>query len=569
MANKLIREVVKTYIPGTPGTPGTPAYCYTRTIQTRVPGSAGSTTSDFISIDDLEANSGVQINGFAVPVLRQLATPDPLTGAAQEIIDYRVLRGAPSSPTYTTSTEQVCVPAVPAVQGTPSQVIAEGAGPDWRASARSIDTIVGDGLASFTLNPEPRLIVGFGVTDTGANQGDIEMGARFATENGVTVITPMLDAVQQSNVGTYTAGDVITLLRVHARFKILQNGAVIYDAPSETEEPVFLDAMLYTSSDYVDGPALGDATTITASGSVGLTANTFGDATGSFGVTGSVGFTGTIGVTEVLGEAVQQGAALTMTPIGMLASDTETSTANLVMTPLTTEGFGGGGQIVVAGANLTFAPMSMSSLMFTGGVITSSTTMASMDLVASDQPYGAAKMTMRRMAMYADDGFGVANYYGHNEPVQLADILLCDPILIASWGDGLGLEPEFSIAAVLSGSIFEGLLLDPQLSLQSFVTALVESGVTLSSATQMPRPDLAQFAFDINTGAATRYEGFEFRDFVRTSQGTFAVKKDGLYKLRKGDDAGEDRSALLDFGEVSFGSSAQKYISTMYPVRQA
>jgi len=601
VANKLIREVTTTYIAGTPGRAGSPAYCYTRTIRRQVSGGSVGVASTFIPASDLSSGNSIRVNGFAAPVFRQVSPYTDASGnrVTQELSGYNVLRGAPSttrSPSYTTTEETVCVPAVPAIPSIPAEVVQVGGGPDWRASARSIATITGDGVATFRTKQAPRIIIGFATEDSGANQADIRMGIQMYPVTGGALVVPILNGSREMSAGIANGTYTISLVRVHGRFKVFRNATLIYDAPSQTEQPVFLDAMLYTSDDYIEDPAFAEAVSIVATGSVGIKTQV----SDAFGVSGSVGFsgalnllvdgqaafsaaggigfeaqllvvgtenlsaTGAVGFTATLDLSGLAGGDLTMSRIGMLASDFVTGTSSMAMAAMSVEGYAGEGELEVAGFDKAMTPMLLSALMYTGGLIESETAMAPMAMLASDSVYGGGSVTLNPMAMYADDGFGVANYYGHNEPVEIADTITTDPSIIATWTDGIDLTPEMSIAVVLSGTTIDGVLLDDLNSVSGIIQALVNSGVNLASATQVPFNALAQFAFDIGTGAATRYDNFEFTQFAYTPSGTYAIKPDGVYVLRKGDDDGESRSALVDFGDTAFGVSAKKHIHTMF-----
>lgn len=597
--NKLQRQIVKLYIPGTPSIPAVPGYCYQ--VKQVVPGAVipGGTQPGYYSLEDIRDMGGLGAVGYAVP--RYIPVDPYIDGSGnfvtQELIGYTVIRGAPSGPAYTTTTKTVCVPGTPGVQGIPATYAEQGAGPDWRAAARSIDTVSGDAAATFDVSPSPRVVVGFASTDRGPNVADIRMGVSFAPSAGGVLIRPVIDGVQAAAVGQYAAGDRTELARVAGRFTIRVGGTTVYTGAATTDAPVFLDAMLYTSADYVDNPTLAAATAITASGSIGVTAgiSTTTGVSGRLGVTGDVNLladgeallfpTGRVGVTaeaslveievlSVLGTIGlswatpvfdgHSGANLTLTPLALQASNYVVANGAVVLSALEAEGYGGVPTIEVAGGDLAIAPMVASGVMYTGSLLTGNTALQSMTMLAADRPYAAVAVTMSPLTVYADDGFGVANYYGFNTDVKLIDWVASDPALVASWQDGLEVQPTMSIALLLDGAIFDDVLLGSTATLQAIVSAMIASGVTLRTANRIPATELQQLAFEVATGAATRYDQFEFTQFVTTNEGTFGIKPDGVYKLRTGDDDGVERSALVDFGATAFGTSKIKHIHNMY-----
>lgn len=611
MTNKLIRPVTKQYIPGVVAIAPRPARCYTRTIPRQTSGSVAS--YQFIALDSSAPNTSQGYSGFLRPVYR---TVEPYVGefgnlVTQELVGWTAIRFAPSDPVYTSRTETVCTDAVAGRAGTPSQLIVQNAGPDWRASSRGIATQSGGATATFTVNPSPRSIVGFATQDTGSNQSDVRMGVAFVTTGLTTSVRPVLDGVVQASVGAFTAGGRVTLTRVSGRFYIGLAGATVYMADATTEEDVFLDAMLYTSSDFVDNPTLGPTESTSVSGGLGFKAglgtttgtrgsigfaSAIGTAvsgvilvpvTGDFGFTaasvgvlttrvsvaGAVGFAGSIrsgaysfGADPSLGLGTSElsGSTLTIERLVVRGSNYAYSYGEPDLKPLLIDAAGGELSQSVDGGDLVLAPMLSYSTMLTGGLVESALALKPLVMLAADAAYGGGGLTLPSLTVYGDDGFGIPNYYGHNEGLELSSDIFTDPSLFASIYETLELGLELSLATLVSGTVFEGLILDPSITAADFLSALIESGINLSSATQMPDPSVAQYAFNALSGAATRYSDFGFTQFTRVGGATYAVKPDGLYRLRPGDDDGQKRSALVDFGAMAFGAQQRKNIETMY-----
>lgn len=612
--NKLQRRVTKQYVPGTPTIPASPGYCYTVEKSSGTSGvlssSSGQFSSYFTAINGIPAGAtGISLGGYAVPVYRQVEPYiSPTTGqlVTQELIGYTSLRGAPgggtasrgvSLNTYTTNTETVCVEGTPEIPGIPAQVTEQNAGPDWQASARSIEKKAGDVAATFFLNGSPRVIIGFSDVDRGANVADIRMGVVFARSGATTVVRPVINGVQGSSVGTYTAGDKVELSRVAGRFNIRVGGSTVYGGAATTSEPVYLDAMLYTSTDFVNDPVLSNAASVAVTGGVGFTAGL----STSFSVTGGLGFSGSVNLladgesalqvaasvgfstaaTLVETESVAvsggvgfsvaladfesfSGANLSLKALEMQAADYAVVNGFVVLPAVQMTAYGGTPDTEIAGGDLVLAPLISAGIMYTGGLITSSTELSSLVMLGADRSYAAVDGSLPSLVMYADDGFGVENYYGFNNDLIMASPFLADPTLIASWNDGLQLAPDLSVAILLEESMFDILIMDDTMSFQALVNALIENGLSLRSATRLPVDELNQLAFDLRNGAATRYDNFDFLQFAYTDTGTYAVKKDGVYKLRPGDDDGVERSALVDFGAGAMTTFTLKYMSDIY-----
>jgi hypothetical protein len=611
VTNKLIRPVTKQYIAGVTAIAPAPARCYTQTI-TRTTSGSVSTTNTFVSIDEV-TNGGISFGGFAAPVYRTVPAYIDLSGqiVTQELVGWNVLRFAPGDPIYTTTTETICTPAIEGREGVAAQIIEQNAGPDWQASALSIESRSGGVTAAFNVNSSPRVIIGFSTRDSGAAQGDIRMGVAFVTAGTTTNVAPILNGVVQASVATYTPGDRVTLVRVGGRFYINLAGTMVYGADATTEEDVFLDAMLYTSNDFIDSPKLGPAETTPVSGGFGFTprlstvtgvsgpvgfysdANTLVGGLLNVSINSKFGFTATtlsviqqgVAISGVFGfeKTIRSGVFLFLRDPLLSLDNTTISGATEVLGPVVVrasaypysygepklklfELVARGGELSqsVAGADLVLAPMPSYSTMLTGGLINSELALKQLVMFAADSAYGGGGLAIPSLRVYGDDGFGIPNYYGYNEGLVLSAPMFTDPSLFASMYETLELETEITLTALLSGTLFEGLILAPSLSVTDFLSAMIESGINLSSATQTPDLAVAQYAFNSLTGAATRYSNFGFTQFARAGQQTFAIKPDGLYRLRRGDDNGELRSALVDFGALAMSTQQSKNLETLF-----
>lgn len=567
MANKLVRLVTKQYIPGTPAVPPKPARCYTVPVSASRTGSVGGAQSTFIPVSEIEGNTGISYSGFLTPVYRTVI----VNGVPQqEIIGYNALRFGPaqaSLPSFSSPEQTICEPAVPGVEGVPAQVLEQNAGPDWRASARSVEIRSGDVTASFDVNTKPRMIVGFATRDTGSNQSDIKMGVAFASAGAATQVLPVINGVQQASVANFSSGDRVSLTRAQGRFFIQLGSTTVYTGAAPTEDDVFLDAMLYTSNDFVDDPAFSDPTTTPVSGSVGFAMGILNS-----GIVMNVSFTQVmrtgvyyVGVNPPADVGTDlSGASVAVGPLSVFAADRPYGAVSTTLSPLMVEAAGGLVTQSVQGADLVINGLQAYGTMLTGGTATVAVELQSFKMFAADRVYAQGIVSLKSLRVYADDGFGVPGYYGHNEVLNMTADIYPDPSIFASIYGELELEPTMSLGTLVSGTVMEGLLLDPSLSAADFLNALIESGITLTSATQIPDPTVAQYAFNALTGAATRYNGFDFTQFTRVGGVTYAIKPDGLYRLRPGDDGGELRSALVDFGAMSFGVQQRKHIETMY-----
>lgn len=618
--NKLRRKIETRFIPGDPPVPPTPPVCTTTTKRSATGGRSGLS----VRVRDGGGSSGGGSSGgggenapnWTIPVYAYREV-NPLSPGPERVIvgwvsarlpgeNYSTYGGSGGSgarlggnrSSYTTTTTTTCTGGSPGKPGTPGRIEKIATGPDWQASARSIRRVSGNVVAAFNTGPTPRAALGFAVTDTGPTFGDLKMGVMFRRDGSANAVLPIINGQEQPVVGYYSPGDRVALIRAGGRFKIQVGGVTLYDAEATTEQPVVLDAMVYTSNDYVEDPAFATAEVAgTIRGSVGLRAKLSGttgasgrvglgglvgtlvDGVAAVRVSGAVGLVGqvsavssdrvsvqgTVGLSGALTALADWAEVAAVLPaIAGVSSDRPYAQIDSVLPALGLSATGGAPTQNVAGADLSLPAYGFYALSYTGGLLSLEQDLPALTGVASDRPYGQASMTLPAVQMTADDGYTYPGYTLHIENVNLTDTIFPDPTLIASIEFGLEMQPSLSFATLVSGSYFDGLILDPSLSINAFMQALIESGINLSSATQAPKEGFGQYGFDLDSAAATRYEGFDFRGFAYTAGDTFAFRKDGVYRLRAGDDDGELRSALVDFGVTGMGTLGKKHIETVY-----
>lgn len=629
MSNKLIRVVNKQYIPGTPGVPPTPARCYLVDVTgygdvggaSQPTGLMGSSYSDNTQ-SAYERSQELGGDGTYGLTYQPVYTDSGLTTGEQDVniygsynlaTGYTPLRNPPPPDSQTVQPFRlVCDPPKAGQPGTPGRFVDVDGGPDWNSSAHSIIAVPGDAYAEFDVAVSGAIAIGFSVTDTGSHLSDIRDGV-LLTRTGVNLIAKVIkDGTPGVTIGSFTTVPRFRLQRANGKFSVSAGGTGLYETTTTVSEPVYLDAMLYTSSDYVANPELGAATypeypagavlpypwlqntvwaavgftggfSLAASvagslgfsgaattavdgkvvtqaiGSIGFTSAVTTQSTESVSAAASIGFTGDA---SALADDVY--GTIVLPAFRMTAAESDYAFAALTLPAFSFTAYSNAAQIFLNGAELSLAPFVMSGVGRTGEIMKASLALPSLTMVASEGDYGMGAVKLPAFQMFADDGFGLPNYYGWNENMRITSAILPDPTLIASFYENLDLSENFSLAIVLEGAWVDSLLMDEATTVSAILSAMIESGVNLSSATQMPNPEFATYAFNSMTGAATRYDAFDFLGYTRVDGDTYAIRSDGLYRLRAGDDDGVPRSALVDFGSMAFGTSLKKNIETMF-----
>lgn len=538
------------------------------------------------------------LTGYSTATAGYVAVPAPYGGGTSNVEP----RHSDSPYTSPTSTEQlVWVPATPAQPGIPAQpYIDEGADTGWNAAAISVDRFSGDVVASVDVPLDPRMAVGFCTVDTGANIRDIAFGVLLRQAEAVggvphIYVAPLVNGEEREQDAVVVPHGRVQLLRIANDLLVHVGGEPVLTMPC-TRAAVHLDVMLYTTADYADNPVFLPVVSGSARGIVGANLDFAAQAR----VRGSVPIWSEVG-TAVDGDLLVSvrghvniyvrtpPTVYAYTPVefrtGVVGTVRPVISRAAVLPPircLAADGPRAGGVVTlpalkgsVAGQTPTFrllggslvAPrLGVAARMDSGFIAGAHLRTSPLLGLAADRPYCQAKVTLPVPAVTSDSGLPYDNFKLHLEDLELLSYVYPDPDLFASITSELGMHPTMSLGLLVATEYADGLLLDPSITITSLIEILVRSGITLSSSTGAPAAgtDLRQFGFNLDTGAATRYEGFEFDKFAYSPQGTYAMRKDGVYLLREGDDDGLPRSALVDFGTSTFGTGTKKHIETMY-----
>lgn len=608
MANTLIRKIVKTYVPGTPGVPPVPARCYQ--VASEVPVNNSGLGSPQGGVGSWEPVYGYQppTNGGTYGVAVESGYPTGTRNLMRFVPDEQDAVTQTYTRTYTT----VCEPAKPGVPGTPPKIIESGAGPDWLSSAVSRARLDGDLKFTCVLNDRPTLIVGFTLGDTGPSIGDVAFGIMLSSTPTGASVRPVVTGVAGASVGNYSPGDTVKLLRAGDKFVAVVGDTLLYSTDA-VNGAMRVDAMLYTSSDMVDDPVFTSATvggfteeaqTVTAAefivaGGVGFTAGL----SPALGVGGTVGFSGTVHAL-VDGEAVIQvpasigftvdatvvrtdaisatfgvgfttlvdpeswsGASLVLNALQLKASEEAYSDIAGVLPALEITAYGGAPSTSVSGMDAVLSPLGMYASSLVGELGSASLRLRSLSGIAAEGEYAQAALELPPMFMYADDGFGIEDYYGWNQQVKLRTTIATEPVVLASIYGDLDLGFDASVAAILDATAYSELALDPDITFEEFISLAIESGISLATAgSGVPSgeydPTTMQYVFNALTGAVTRYQGFEFDSFAQIDGVTYGAAADGLHEINYFGTG--ELNALVDFGATAFGVGTKKNIETMF-----
>jgi hypothetical protein len=511
------------------------------------------------------------------------------------------------------SPNTVCYPAQPGDPGSATRITTlyqRG----WGGGADSITSITGDGFVRFRVLGLPEgIAAGFGVhpsvlepladPETGPFDGGwaklyrpqyIRFGFLFAGTtirlivDGVALTTPTIP---------YTVGQA-TLIQVTR-----SGGNIIFQINDwshtvpNSSTPFVLRAAMFGPADFIEDPVIGGAQTLLSlDANVGFQVSYDGaliarvgyQTAGDFAVndefvirarsgragyivqggsalqrnlseTGSVGFTAELRLAEDIVE-------VDLPPLAMLASDYPYCEVQATLPPLQMAADAGNlglGTDASFTAELTLPPLIMQTLSITGGVINAELTLPPLDALSSDYFYTEIDTSLPPLWTFSDDKVGPDEWFV-DETVLVGGFFLTPVQFFATIHDGLQITPTLTVALVFDSAVYDALLLDDTMSFEEVLFAIIRAGLALNSNTLAGTPAEAQYAINLDTGAATRYTNFRFVQYAHTRGATYAARKDGVFVLRPGDDDGDAIDALVRFGTRDFNTRSIKRVDQVY-----
>lgn len=585
--NRLYRPAETEYIPAVPHIPAREARCYTveRTV------TYTENTTEYTRPPEFDEPEGM------------------ITGGGSQ---FQKIRGGSQSETKTkTVTEEVCVEGQEGQEGSPSEFIVD-TGEDWLATAMSIEAIGLERAYQVNVNTRPRMMLGLvnRTTQTGTRiyQGDIAFGLLFEQSDNTDV--HQVRRIQEGGVyevlGEYVPGEPVAIGILNGRmFATLNGGRVRAVGDTVTSrflaDVLNLGVMLYSSEDYVENPLIAEVKAGAATGYMGFRAR-FSD-TGTR-VSSAYGFWGQVGgnvdgnVVSSAGGALTLGSQTGFTqtnlnqvtgylgfshagnlyeqayvnrPLPALAvlgaEEADFGQVRGVGPSVVLDSYGGTPDLNAERVALSLVPLGMFASGITGSVGATDEELAPLAVNSSEEPYGEVDVELAGLNTYSDWGISDdPNYYGHVQELMLAPSIYTEPVILASYIENFELgTAELSVFVAIEEGVIESLLFEDQLTVQDFVSRVVESGLRLTTTSGTIPQELIQYAFNMNTGAATRYDNYGFTGYVRALGRTFACAKDGIYEIKPGcGDDGEPVNALVDFGAMDFGSSRKKILETLF-----
>lgn len=441
-------------------------------------------------------------------------------------------------------------PAVESVEGRDAYIVTNNQ-VGWNAGARSVAFIEGDLTAQFTLARGSTGIL------CGLVDNNFDPGSFNAVRHGVLARTGQpFDIVENGTIVatspvSFTADTTVIITRRAGvvRYSI---GAWSYQSANFSSGGKRLGTAMFTAGDSLFDPAIYPSAVMRSVGSWGW---------GSPAEAGKLKSRGTWGWGGVA--ALNDGYVSVPLPISMKASDHDycTVVATVDIEMESTFGF-----ISVESNSITaFVPVSMRAVV-TDIDMCQVATEIPLEMIAADYDYGHVAMEIEDDGIFMQslENLDPPGYYSYSEALAVIDQYIFDPVLYAELAEVLEIGVEFDVYIAMSDALAEYLVFTDELSISMVIEAMLVNNLIASDSAADIRRALAQYSTNLQTGAVTRYQNFEFDGFVRVGMDTYGWKADGLYKLGSVDDDGTSIDASIEFASEDFGSARHKRMDTVF-----
>lgn len=538
------------YVPGDPGQPYLPARWVTEQVYQLVYPKSNQLSESF------SGSGGLGKIFWAKPDSNQGSIEynsgrgwTPQTGYASAKTSY---------PSYQLVSKQVWVPAQPYIPPTPPKAATAGFvttdfNLGWNSGARSKAVLVYDGGFNFSISPSASgVVIGLNTEDTGYGFTEIKHGI-YAT-HGTAYI--MENGQKGAMIGSFTAEDIFSVSRRNGVVTYLKNNVPVATSSTPSEGPVVLDVSMYSGGDTVFDPVLvaessAHGSFLPLSGMAGniqyaFAAGEFAPLTGSareFKKSEGV-FLPLAGMASNKVYGAGQGAFSALTGQAGMNKDELTPT------------------YAVASGAFAFLTGAASGLIGTVGRQENAEFQPFKSL-SGDKPYAEAASEFQPLTGFAQ------NQFGHEEVIMSSLALSLNPMIANSL-----ISVLMSSTGQVTGAISFDLLMDAELSstgqasttfdLDSAIEATILSVISARTSLGMGSAGDTCWVVNADTGASSRYEGFEFNSFATLDGQLYATREDGLYRVGADDDAGEPIRAMISLGRQTFGSTHLKGLTAAY-----
>ena len=576
MANRLVKPPRISQTAEVKHVPYRPAYCVSQVVKKPSASDGGGR-----SAGGVRGSAGLPLNATGSFMLAFAGSnPSIFYGG---ISGGSALGPAGSGSSGGSSTSTTCYPEQREVKGAPARLVVS-LEPGWNASASSRQRLFGDFVFSFDVCPYP---VGVVIGIAPANNDTLFTTAEHAfylrggeisvLESGAVVASCPLSPVDRPRLSISRVGQAV----------VYSADGWAYVSQNASVGDKVGDALLYSAGDYVDNPAISTAVAARAVGAVGIRNRLRETASAR----GRVGFSASMrkvrgsillrgGASAVLDTAAAargrvgvSGAARPSTNEGrvslpglqLFASDHPTGYGRAELPALRVSADSGFAlPDIGVGAIGIPAPM-LSGIMLVGGNGEGSVSLPALEVIGADYEYGIGRVALPEIIMagservYDPDGEFMLEYVYLHAPV------VTDNVAYLAWRERIGVGFDLIVSVFVEDLIYESLIVGDKMSQSQIMYEVLRSAVSIYNSGSLVDDVVLQYATNLVTGAASRYENFEFTGFFNDGLDSYAWDENGVYRIADGvGDDGEPLAAAIDFAAAGTDSSAEKYLTAAY-----
>lgn len=601
MANRLSKKAGVLFITGSPEIPAQKAGCKTLYSIEGVHGTDKFTTQygpHWVQNNDVFSASNAvspRVNWYGV--IADFSPDDGGYWTEMQLPVYNVIY----EPSYKVireeyKTKKVCWPDIPYKAGSPSKAVMNDLG--WDSGSKSVDMFKVGKSFKVDIYSNLRFIM-LGLIGTDESYSYTVMKSALLIEDGK--ISYIESGVVKHEIASSTKRLVMT--RYSDRVDYIVDGFVIATHQISSTEQLHIGAILYSSLDALVNPSFyntansdNDASLsietfidptprgisemrIESSGDIfqyGLSflkIEAYGDPLPNYIVGGLEIETDVYPYASIdtFDDDVSTGIVVGNTSyahgfmsIAGGASESEYASAKGVWPRCTLTAFAEKAGRLLEGANGLFPKTKAITWMLNGGVASASGSIGAIGK-STEGPYigGTVKYYQRPMIGAWIEKIRPDQIY--SDDFLKADLsLMLDSSALFTFMEGVELSDSLDIYLILSIGFHELVMADDAISFNAILELMISEQIKINTDSAIAKREALQYAVNAVSGAVSRYSNFGFKQFASTSNSTYAITSDGLYKLEGASDDGDLISASIDFGASDFGTAQSKRVSSIY-----
>jgi hypothetical protein len=288
----------------------------------------------------------------------------------------------------------------------------------------------------------------------------------------------------------------------------------------------------------------------------------------TFAPTGGVSAAGTLGLQGVVSTPATFGASLRISTLQFYAGNRRGLYGDMAITPMLIDAGSTGGAPVAqfASADLAMAEILLGASGLTGEIGgATDATYAPMRTVGSDYAYSYGSPSVPELLLNSGGGVlsspaSVSTAY--LEFLSVGDYFNSMAAILVEFTSELDVSGDMSVTIALNASMESALNLSDDMTLAQILEAVINDGLTLGDGQAPEAAAYKQYVYNLLSGAASRFDGFDFKGFSHFNGETYAYNTTGVHRVVN--TPADPIAAMVDLGVSTFGVSSMKHVETAY-----